>query len=129
MENRPFRDNATSDRDSDRGRERGDRGRERGDRERERGDRGRERGDREHGDRDQADGRRRRRGVIGHVFEPGEDVIFDYKDVDRIRNFLAPSGKILARRQTGLDAKQQRRLSRAIKRGRFLALLPFTQRR
>ena len=121
MDNRPPRANATSDRDSDRGRERGDRGRERG-------DRGRS-GERENDSRDQADGRRRRRGVIGHVFEPGEDVILDYKDVDRIRNFLAPSGKILARRQTGLDAKQQRRLSRAIKRARFLALLPFTQRR
>lgn len=76
-----------------------------------------------------SDMRRRRRGVIGNVFEPGEDVVLDYKDIDRIRNFIAPSGKILARRQTGLDAKQQRKLSRAIKRARYLALLPFTQRR
>ena len=75
------------------------------------------------------DMRRRRRGVIGNVFEPGEDVVLDYKDIDRIRNFIAPSGKILARRQTGLDAKQQRKLSRAIKRARYLALLPYTQRR
>ena len=75
------------------------------------------------------DPRRRRRGVIGNVFEPGEDIVLDYKDVDRIRNFIAPSGKILARRQTGLDAKQQRKLSRAIKRARYLALLPYTQRR
>lgn len=67
--------------------------------------------------------------MIGNVFEPGEDVVLDYKDIDRIRNFIAPSGKILARRQTGLDAKQQRKLSRAIKRARYLALLPFTQRR
>lgn len=76
-----------------------------------------------------SDPRRRRRGVIGNVFEPGEDVVLDYKDIDRIRNFIAPSGKILARRQTGLDAKQQRKLSRAIKRARYLALLPYTQRR
>ena len=55
--------------------------------------------------------------------------MLDYKDIDRIRNFIAPSGKILARRQTGLDAKQQRKLSRAIKRARYLALLPYTQRR
>ena len=75
------------------------------------------------------DMRRRRRGVIGNVFEAGEDVVLDYKDIDRIRNFIAPSGKILARRQTGLDAKQQRKLSRAIKRARYLALLPYTQRR
>ncbi len=77
----------------------------------------------------QSGNRRRRRGAIGHAFEPGEDVILDYKDVDRIRNFLAPSGKIMARRQTGLDAKQQRKLARAIKRARYLALLPYTQRR
>lgn len=76
-----------------------------------------------------SDMRRRRRGVIGNVFESGEDVVLDYKDIDRIRNFIAPSGKILARRQTGLDAKQQRKLSRAIKRARYLALLPYTQRR
>ena len=50
---------------------------------------------------------------------------FDYKDADTLRKFLNPHGKILSRRRTGLSAGGQRSLSEAVKRARFMALLPF----
>ena len=49
----------------------------------------------------------------------------DYKDIDTLRNFIGDRGKILPRRHTGLSAEHQRRLKRAIKRARNIALLPF----
>ncbi|MEN9227915.1 MAG: 30S ribosomal protein S18 [Gloeomargarita sp. GMQP_bins_120] len=52
----------------------------------------------------------------------------DYKDVDLLRKFISDQGKILPRRVTGLTAKQQRQITRAIKRARILALLPFVNR-
>ncbi|MEX2303324.1 MAG: 30S ribosomal protein S18 [Bryobacterales bacterium] len=51
--------------------------------------------------------------------------IIDYKDSDTLRNFVGDRGKILPRRHTGLSAEHQRRLKRAIKRARNIALLPF----
>lgn len=51
--------------------------------------------------------------------------VIDYKDVDTLRNFVGDRGKILPRRHTGLSAEHQRRLKRAIKRARNIALLPF----
>jgi small subunit ribosomal protein S18 len=50
----------------------------------------------------------------------------DYKDVNRLRRYLSERARIEPRRVTGTCAKHQRRLSRAIKRARLLALLPFT---
>ncbi|MEM6500734.1 MAG: 30S ribosomal protein S18 [Cyanobacteria bacterium P01_C01_bin.89] len=55
--------------------------------------------------------------------KPDEPI--DYKDVDLLRRFITERGKILPRRVTGLTAKQQRRLTMAVKRARLLALLPF----
>lgn len=49
----------------------------------------------------------------------------DYKDVENLRRFLNPNGRILARKRTGLTAKNQRALAEAIKRARFMGLLPF----
>jgi len=49
----------------------------------------------------------------------------DYKDVDLLRRFITDRGKILPRRITGTCAKHQRMLATAIKRARFVALLPF----
>jgi small subunit ribosomal protein S18 len=49
----------------------------------------------------------------------------NYKDVDRLRQFISDRGKILARRQSGACAKHQRAVTRAIKRAREIALLPF----
>ena len=52
----------------------------------------------------------------------------DYKDVETLKKFLNPHGKILARRRTGLSASGQRSLSEAVKRARFMALIPFIVR-
>jgi len=50
----------------------------------------------------------------------------DYKDVDLLKDFINENGKIIPARITGTKARYQRQLSDAIKRARFLALLPFT---
>jgi len=49
----------------------------------------------------------------------------DYKDPEFLKKFLNEQGKILPRRITGTSLKYQRKVSRAIKRARNLALLPF----
>ena len=49
----------------------------------------------------------------------------DYKDVAKLRKYLAESGKILPRRMTGVCARHQRELAVAIKRARQMALLPY----
>ena len=50
----------------------------------------------------------------------------DYKDVDTLRDFIAENGKIIPARLTGTRAIYQRQLNTAIKRARFLALVPYT---
>ena len=50
----------------------------------------------------------------------------DYKQCDDLRRLMTPNGKIQSRKRTGLNAHEQRLASRAIKRGRFMALLPYT---
>ena len=49
----------------------------------------------------------------------------DYKDVDLLKKFISPNGKIIPRRVTGTKAKYQRELAVAIKRARQMALLPY----
>jgi small subunit ribosomal protein S18 len=53
------------------------------------------------------------------------DYSFDYRDPQMLKNFLTERGRILPRRLTGLTAKQQRQLTRCIKRSRQMALLPY----
>ncbi len=50
----------------------------------------------------------------------------DYKDDRTLKRYLSDRGKIIPRRVTGTCAKHQRQLTRAIRRGRILALLPFS---
>ncbi len=50
----------------------------------------------------------------------------DYKDVATLKGYITESGKIVPSRITGTSAKYQRQLARAIKRARYLALLPYT---
>jgi len=50
----------------------------------------------------------------------------DYKDIGILKDFIAENGKIIPARITGTKAKYQRQLSAAIKRARFLALLPYS---
>jgi small subunit ribosomal protein S18 len=52
----------------------------------------------------------------------------DYKDVLVLKRFLTERGKIVHKNYTALTAKNQRLLSTAIKRARFMALLPYTDR-
>ncbi len=51
----------------------------------------------------------------------------DYKDVELPRRFLSPQGKIMPRKRNNITAKNQRKLATAIKRARFMGLLPFIQ--
>jgi len=50
----------------------------------------------------------------------------DYKDLNTLRQYVTENGKIVPSRITGTKAKYQRQLATAIKRARFLALLPYT---
>ena len=50
----------------------------------------------------------------------------DYKDINTLKNYVTETGKIVPSRITGTRARYQRQLSTAIKRARYLALLPYT---
>ena len=50
----------------------------------------------------------------------------DYKDLDTLKGYVTETGKIVPSRITGTRAKYQRQLSTAIKRARYIALLPYT---
>ena len=52
--------------------------------------------------------------------------LVDYKEVDLLRKFLTASSKMMSRKRAGTNAREQRDIRRAIKRARFLALLPYT---
>ena len=52
----------------------------------------------------------------------------DYKDIELIRRFISGQAKIIDPQHTNVCAKHQRRLAMAIKRARFLGLLPFVRR-
>ena len=67
-------------------------------------------------------GRRRRK--VDYIAANHIDFI-DYKDVDLLKRFISERGKILPRRVTGTSAKNQRKLTVAIKRARVMGLLPF----
>ena len=52
--------------------------------------------------------------------------IIDYKDVEKLKKYIPERGKILPRRVTGCCARHQREITRAIKRARIAALLPYS---
>lgn len=52
----------------------------------------------------------------------------DYKDLGTLKNYVTETGKVVPSRITGTSAKYQRQLARAIKRARYIALLPYTDR-
>lgn len=58
-------------------------------------------------------------------FKSDASLTIDYKDVQLLKRFLSPRGKILPSRITGVSARFQRKLARAIKRARHIALLPY----
>ena len=50
----------------------------------------------------------------------------DYKDLDTLKQYITETGKIIPSRITGTKARYQRQLATAVKRARYLALLPYT---
>lgn len=62
---------------------------------------------------------------IAHVNTAGTAFV-DWKDVENLRRMMSPNGKILGRKRLSASAREQRMLSQAIKRARFMALLPYT---
>jgi small subunit ribosomal protein S18 len=52
--------------------------------------------------------------------------VIDYKDINRLMKFVTERGKIVPSRVSGACAKHQRKLAQAVKRARYLALLPYT---
>ena len=69
--------------------------------------------------------RRKRRPKVCHFCVDKIDHV-DYKEVEKLKKYVTERGKIVPRRVTGTCAKHQRQLTRAIKRARIIALLPFT---
>jgi small subunit ribosomal protein S18 len=65
----------------------------------------------------------RRRKFCKFTAEGIEEI--DYKDINLLRQYITETGKIVPSRITGTKAKYQRQLSTAIKRARYLALLPY----
>nr|YP_009510647.1 ribosomal protein S18 [Gracilaria ferox]YP_010196571.1 ribosomal protein S18 [Gracilaria cervicornis]AXI96320.1 ribosomal protein S18 [Gracilaria ferox]UAD83968.1 ribosomal protein S18 [Gracilaria cervicornis]UAD85804.1 ribosomal protein S18 [Gracilaria ferox] len=58
--------------------------------------------------------------------KPDEQI--NYKDIDLLRKFITDQSKIVSRRSNGLTVKQQKQLTKSIKRARILALLPFVNK-
>ena len=52
----------------------------------------------------------------------------DYKDVELLKQYLNPHGRIVPRKRSGLSSRKQREVASAIKRARFIGLLPFVER-
>lgn len=52
----------------------------------------------------------------------------DYKDTDILRKFLNPHGRLMSRRKTGVTATNQRKLATAVKRARYMGLIPYIER-
>ncbi len=71
------------------------------------------------------DGRRRGRRKVDR-FLADKTLVIDYKDPSVLKYFITERGKIVPRRVSGLCAKNQRRITTAIKRARMVALMPFT---
>lgn len=61
------------------------------------------------------------------TIESGKGIEYvDYKDVESLRRMMTPNGKIYGRKRLGTNARQQRMVATAVKRARFMGLLPFT---
>jgi small subunit ribosomal protein S18 len=96
----------------------------------ERGGDFRDRAPRGRADADERDERPRRRGGRGRrrvcIMCADKMTHIDYKDIEILRRFISDRGRIESRRKGGACAKHQRAIAQAIKRARYLALLPYT---
>ncbi len=52
----------------------------------------------------------------------------DYKDIELLRQFVNPHGRIVSHKRSGLTSKQQRMVEEAVKRARFMGLMPYIQK-
>ena len=101
-----------------------------GSRDRDRGDRG-DRGDRDGGSSYGSRDRENQPPAFGAIaVAPGErsakqKLTIDYKNIDDLRRVLTSNGKIISRKRAGLSARDQSRVAQAIKRARFMALIPY----
>jgi small subunit ribosomal protein S18 len=68
----------------------------------------------------------RRRKFCKFTAEGVEEI--DYKDLETLRAYVTETGKVVPSRITGTKARYQRQLTTAVKRARFLALLPYTDK-
>lgn len=57
-----------------------------------------------------------------------EGIEVDYKQLDVLKNYLTEAGKIVPSRVTGTTVQNQRKVARAVKQARFLALIPYTDK-
>jgi len=62
---------------------------------------------------------------VANISSTGDTVV-DWKDVETLRKLMSPNGKILGRKRLSTSAAEQRMVAQAIKRARFMALLPYT---
>ena len=65
------------------------------------------------------------RAAYKKVGEGGKKYV-DYKSSEDLRRLMTPNGKIYSRKRLGITAREQRQIARAIKRARYMALLPYT---
>jgi small subunit ribosomal protein S18 len=56
----------------------------------------------------------------------GNNEYVDYRATDDLRRLMTPNGKIYSRKRLGVSAREQRRIAQALKRARYMALLPYT---
>ncbi len=82
------------------------------------------RGDRSKGPNRRDDDRSDRRMSRGTRFQISDIGSIDYKNISFLQKFVTERGKMVSRRFSGVSAKEQRLLSVAIKRARYLGLLP-----
>ena len=87
------------------------------------GDKDRDRGDRDRGDRDRGDRDKRFAGKRLAKFSLPKGTKIDYKEVNLLQKYVTERGKILSRRVTGVSAKEQREIARAIRQARYLGLI------
>ncbi len=69
--------------------------------------------------------KRRVRLRVARTLEGGR-LHVDYKDVDSLRRLMSPNGKIYSAKRLGVSAREQRLIGKAIKRSRYMGLLPYT---
>jgi len=68
----------------------------------------------------------RKRELVCYFTQTGTEP--NYKEVLTLKRFTSDRGKVIPQKYTGVNAKNQRKLSREIKKARFMALLPYTER-